>query len=157
MNRNRRHKKLYEDPDWLYNKYVCEQLNVNQICDIVGGSKELIGHWLKKHKIHRKRIPRARKRRRNKIAALEYKRGKCQLCGYDKCVKALEFHHVQPEHKRFTISQGLEKHWPSLKKEIDKCLLVCKNCHTEAHSALISQEYMERLLQEDLDRHGSKN
>ena len=150
-------RKVFEDADWLYNKYVCEQLNINQIADIAGVSDQLIRHLLKKHKIHRKRIPRARKRRRNKIAALDYKQGKCQICGYDKCVRALEFHHVNPEEKKFTISQGLEKHWPTLKREVDKCILVCKNCHTEAHSGLVCQDYMEQLLEEDLKRNGKNS
>lgn len=145
--------KPHEDADWLYNKYVCEQLNANQIADIASVSEALIRHWLKKHKIHRKRIPRAKKRRRNKTAALDYKGNRCQLCGYDRCVKSLEFHHVRPAEKKFTASQGLEKHWPTLRKEIDKCLLLCKNCHTEAHSGLVSQDHMEDLLLKDLRRH----
>lgn len=149
--------KLYENKNWLYNKHVYEQLSVSQICDIVGVGKDIINHWLRKHKISRRRMSRANNRRRNKIAALEYKCGKCQLCGYNKCTSAFEFHHVRPKYKRFTISQGLDKPWHLLKKEIDKCLLVCCNCHKEIHSDLIPQEHMEQLLQKDLDRYGSKN
>lgn len=61
---------------------------------------------------------------------VEYKGGKCIKCGYDKCLRALSFHHIRD--KKFTISQykfGLEK----MKEEVDKCLLLCANCHMELH------------------------
>lgn len=144
----------HTNSDWLYNKYVCEQLNANQIADIARVDEKVIRHWLRKHKIHRRRIPRSYKRRRNKQAALQYKGGRCRVCTYQRCTRALEFHHVRPADKKFTISQGLEKHWPVLRKELDKCLLVCKNCHTEAHNGLVDQDHMEALLEEDLRRNG---
>lgn len=47
------------------------------------------------------------KRRNNlKIKAIEYKGGKCEICGYDKCVDALDFHHLDPSEKEFRISDG---------------------------------------------------
>ncbi len=72
-------------------------------------------------------------RRRNiKLKAVEYKGGKCQKCGYNKCVGALDFHHLDPREKDFTISGNSGK-WENLKKELDKCVLLCKNCHVELH------------------------
>jgi hypothetical protein len=72
-------------------------------------------------------------RRRNiKAKAVEYKGGKCQKCGYKKCVGALDFHHIDPNQKDFTISNNSGK-WENLKKELDKCELLCKNCHAELH------------------------
>lgn len=67
---------------------------------------------------------------------VDYKGGKCQICGYDRCINALEFHHVNPEEKDFTISGGT-KSFDTLKPEIDKCILVCSNCHREIHAGLI--------------------
>lgn len=78
------------------------------------------------------------KRRENlKLMALEYKGGKCCQCGYDKCPAALEFHHTDPSEKDFGISaKGLTRSWEKLKEELDKCILVCSNCHREIHFEL---------------------
>lgn len=70
---------------------------------------------------------------------IEYKGGKCYYCGYNKCAEALEFHHIDPEEKSFNISdRNIKLNWIDFKKELDKCILVCSNCHREIHSC--SQE-----------------
>lgn len=70
-----------------------------------------------------------------KTKAVEYKGGKCEKCGYSKCIQALDFHHKNPTHKDFSISQTrLYYAWDKIKKELDKCLLVCSNCHREIHN-----------------------
>lgn len=63
---------------------------------------------------------------------VDYKGGKCQICGYNRCINALEFHHVNPEEKDFTISGGT-KSFDTLKPEIDKCIIICANCHRDLH------------------------
>jgi len=70
------------------------------------------------------------------MKAIHYKGGSCQHCGYDKCTWAFEFHHLNPEDKSFTISKGYSFLWTKLKKELDKCLLLCANCHRELHYRL---------------------
>jgi len=73
-------------------------------------------------------------RHRLKQKALSYKGNKCERCGYDKCVRALEFHHLDSNEKEFGISQkGHTRPWNSIQKELDKCLLLCSNCHAEIH------------------------
>ena len=62
---------------------------------------------------------------------------KCAICGYNKCHSALEFHHINPELKNFTISQNTSKGWQTLLEEAKKCVLVCSNCHREIHEGLI--------------------
>ena len=67
--------------------------------------------------------------------ALEYKGNKCEICGYDKCSEALDFHHNNPNEKDFTISdRNLILDWIEIKKELDKCSLLCANCHRELHA-----------------------
>lgn len=73
-----------------------------------------------------------RYRRNIKQLAVKYKGGKCRKCGYKKCVGAMDFHHIDPKEKDFTISGNAGK-WETLKKELDKCELLCKNCHAEQH------------------------
>lgn len=66
-----------------------------------------------------------------KIKAVEYKGGKCSKCGYDKCLGALQFHHVNPSEKEFSIGGAHCVSWERVLKELDKCILVCANCHVE--------------------------
>lgn len=58
--------------------------------------------------------------------------GKCIRCGYNKLNAALTFHHRNPEDKEFTIG-GRNYSWERMKKEAEKCDLVCHNCHAEIH------------------------
>lgn len=74
------------------------------------------------------------RRKKIKELAIEYKGGSCQKCGYNKCNSALEFHHLDPSEKDFSISSsGNTRGWELVKKELDKCILVCANCHREIH------------------------
>jgi len=78
-------------------------------------------------------VAKRRKILRNK--AVEYKGGKCQKCGYDKCQQALEFHHLDQLKKDFGISAGgFTRSWDKITTELDKCLIVCANCHREIHN-----------------------
>lgn len=75
-------------------------------------------------------------RKRSKIKLVEYKGGECKCCGYSKCVEAMEFHHLNPKEKDFGIS-GKSWSFEKLKKEVDKCIMVCSNCHKEIHAGII--------------------
>ena len=69
---------------------------------------------------------------------VEEKGGRCIICGYSKCQDALELHHIDPTQKEFSISDRNLRYsdWPKIKKEIEKGILVCSNCHREIHSGL---------------------
>lgn len=74
-------------------------------------------------------------RRRKKEKCIEYKGGKCIACGYNKCNAALEFHHLDPTQKDFSISaKGTTRAWEMIEAELDKCVLLCSNCHREHHA-----------------------
>lgn len=75
-------------------------------------------------------------RKNIKMKMVDYKGGRCLICGYKKCIDALEFHHINPDDKDFNISGGT-KSFDYLKSELDKCILVCANCHREIHAGLI--------------------
>ena len=78
------------------------------------------------------------KRLKLKNELVKYKGGKCEICGYDKCISALEFHHLDPSEKKFGISKNISGHsLEECKKEVDKCILVCANCHREIHDKQI--------------------
>jgi hypothetical protein len=72
-------------------------------------------------------------RRRTKLKLIEYKGGKCEKCGYNKPFPSCyDFHHLDPTQKEFNIS-GRTKKLETLKREADKCMLLCRNCHSEIH------------------------
>jgi hypothetical protein len=75
-------------------------------------------------------------RQRVKLKSIEYKGGKCQNCGYSRCVSALEFHHRDPHKKDFSITAGTCKAWHKIKIELNKCDILCANCHREKHTEL---------------------
>ena len=75
-----------------------------------------------------------KERKLRRLKAIEYKGGKCESCGYSKYSGALEFHHLDPTQKDPT---GLRAF--SLKRlfaEVDKCTLLCSNCHREEHARI---------------------
>lgn len=74
-------------------------------------------------------------RRRVKTKCIEKMGGKCQICGYNKCASSLEFHHKNPKEKDFDIS-GKTIAYNKILKELDKCILVCRNCHGEIHAGV---------------------
>lgn len=58
--------------------------------------------------------------------------GHCVICGYDRCIAALEFHHVIPGEKDTQVYRNVS--------EADKCVLLCSNCHKEHHFRGLSYE-----------------
>ena len=90
----------------------------------------------------KRRVTSVQKRRyKLKELSVEYKGGKCEVCGYDRCLKALEFHHLDPNEKDFGIIKvGYSLGWEKVKQELDKCIMVCANCHREIHEGLLNPE-----------------
>lgn len=69
-----------------------------------------------------------------KQRAIEYLGGKCENCGYDRCPAALDFHHRDQSQKTANVGQLMLGSWESLVAELDKCDLLCSNCHREHHA-----------------------
>jgi hypothetical protein len=68
-----------------------------------------------------------------KKSAVEYKGGKCSRCGYNKCLGSLDFHHSDPNQKDPDWKKMRNWSLDKIKAELDKCELVCRNCHGEIH------------------------
>lgn len=65
--------------------------------------------------------------------------GKCQICGYCKCQEALQFHHIDPTLKEFSIAQyGNTRAYEKSREEAKKCILLCANCHAEVEADVSS-------------------
>ena len=90
-----------------------------QYCSVKCRSKKKVKEW----------------RIRTKLRSIEYKGGCCQVCGYDRYIGALEFHHRDLTQKDFGIAAaGHCRAWEKIQAELDKCDLLCANCHREAHA-----------------------
>lgn len=73
-----------------------------------------------------------KRRRTLKLRAVALLGGKCIGCGYDEYPGVLDFHHLDPLTKSFGISAGgFSRSWASIEAELQKCVLVCANCHRE--------------------------
>ncbi len=74
----------------------------------------------------------AERRRKVKAILVQEAGGRCRGCGYDRCVAALEFHHLVPEEKSFEMSRrGVARSLEKARAEARKCVLLCANCHAE--------------------------
>lgn len=84
-------------------------------------------------------------RQRTKQRAIVYKGGSCIVCLYSKCIRSLQFHHLDPKEKDRRIGSGNTIAWKRLKIELDKCVLLCANCHGELHDGLLDiTPYLKR-------------
>ena len=85
---------------------------------------------------------------KRKLELVKFRGGKCELCGYIKNIAVLEFHHINPDEKEFQLDMrhlsntSLEK----LKEEVDKCQLLCANCHRETHNPYLGMDEVEDLV-----------
>jgi len=70
---------------------------------------------------------------KKKEKAIEYLGGCCQKCKYNEYYGALEFHHINPDEKEFTWKTLRHRSWKVICEELDKCMLLCANCHREEH------------------------
>ncbi len=81
----------------------------------------------------------ARRRRRVKEILVAEAGGSCAICGYDRCIAAMHFHHMDPGEKSFSLAdRGLSRSLDSARAEARKCVLLCSNCHAEVETGMVS-------------------
>ena len=131
----------------LYGEKIMEK-EILKLCKKHGETMHVIDSTKKRYRCRKCRVDAVDKRRRLlKQKAVEYKGNSCINCGYNKCLAALEFHHIDPTQKDFALSNdGHTRSWEEIKNELDKCILVCANCHREIHNSTINKEkVIERI------------
>lgn len=106
----------------------------NEIQKELNCSKGVIAFHLSKS-VRDKQKKRLQKRRKNIKNDLRIRfGGKCTLCGYSKCLAALDFHHIDPKSKVHAIAHLVKTTSLALiETEVNKCILICANCHRELH------------------------
>lgn len=76
-------------------------------------------------------------RRNARRKLVEEAGGRCAICGYARCIRALEFHHIDPAEKQFGLSfRGITRPMAKLREEARKCVLLCSNCHMEVEAGI---------------------
>lgn len=93
--------------------------------------------YLSGRESHKDLVKKSKNEKRNFVSELKLSLG-CAKCGYKKCARALHFHHLDPQNKGFEISWATFKgiSIEKLKAEIEKCQLLCSNCHAEEEEKL---------------------
>lgn len=124
-----------------FNHELPENLNAARICPLCGekfisnnAMRVYCYNCVPKGLTSKERIKLTLRLLKHKL--ILYKGGKCERCGYNKCDGALQFHHKTPSEKEFALSQvhlNSEYTLERLYKEVDKCELLCANCHAEEH------------------------
>lgn len=71
-----------------------------------------------------------------KLKAIEYKGGKCAKCNLKYHYSVYDFHHLDPSIKEMTWNQMKNKSWSKIIAELDKCIILCANCHRIIHTDL---------------------
>lgn len=90
------------------------------------------------YRCKRCRLERVSRRRRNvKRILVEEAGGRCRICGYDRCHRVLQFHHLDPSTKDFHIGEaGATRSLARSRTEARKCILLCANCHGEVEAGI---------------------
>lgn len=147
----------------ILKELLSRKLSQRQIAKELECSQTTVRYWLKRHQLSTKKenyylctrcgendsnrfyghqksvckrcrnIEDKQKRQRYKEQAIEYLGSKCNICGYDKCNQALEFHHLDQSKKSDKYVSMRNWSFESKKEELDKCILLCCRCHREVH------------------------
>jgi len=105
--------------------------------ELVGLSKEERDIIVKERSKERNKKKIKKRRKDISDRMIKYKGGCCQICGYNKCSRALHFHHINPKEKEFNLGyKAWSMKWENVVKELDKCILLCSNCHMEVEGGV---------------------
>lgn len=99
------------------NHFNCTNESVNKFCSTLCES----------------RFNQIEKRLKHKTKAVNYLGGRCKRCGFNEDIRMLNFHHLDPCDKKYDITKYLYKGLEFIKSELNKCVLLCYNCHLIVH------------------------
>jgi hypothetical protein len=148
MKFTKEHYKEYKK-DWRKNRLEKDKINKKEYYkknkekikqyqkEYRGNNKEKIKEWKQKTQDYRKEYKKNYYKLKAKFV-LDYKKDKCcAICGYKEHTEILQFHHTNKD-KSFDIGSAIgNKKDEIIKKEMDKCILLCPNCHDWIHYSKI--------------------
>jgi len=115
----------------------CNKCNTTKPITFFSATKNSIGHQYCKECVT---VINRKKGTKHKKQLIDYKGAQCSICGYSKYQGSLDFHHIDPSTKEFKLSNFKSRSFDNLKQELDKCVLLCSNCHREVHAGITSLE-----------------
>ena len=105
-----------------------------EIQKILGCSKATIAYHCTDGQKEKARVSRITLRKTNRTKLKEKFGGQCTICGYNRCLDALDFHHINGNDKSNNVNFVLQRHgFNAAVLEAQQCQLVCSNCHREIH------------------------
>lgn len=124
-------KNIYPSNDTYFGKHKGNKSGLDSFCKECRRNRNLNNFYKASDKwktTHEKN----KKEKQQKIKEIKEQSGGCAKCN-EKRTHLLDFHHIDPNQKDFQIGQGELKGWDKILKEIEKCILLCKNCHADFH------------------------
>jgi 5-methylcytosine-specific restriction endonuclease McrA len=114
-------------------KLRSEGKSFNQISKLLGCNKSHVSYYCSNGQKEKTLLRNLNLRRERKKHFVRLLGGKCNICGYDKCIGALEFHHQNQAQKDLEPAIVMRRSITNAEAEIRKCILLCANCHREVH------------------------
>lgn len=95
-------------------------------------NRERINKWYKNNQLRRQEVANEANQRKKRMM-VDHFGGKCHDCGgsFPLCVYA--FHHLDPSQKDYNPSRAIQLGEEKMWKELDKCVMLCANCHMIRH------------------------
>ncbi|MEO0776192.1 MAG: hypothetical protein AAF146_06500 [Bacteroidota bacterium] len=85
---------------------------------------------------------------RRKLKLIDMMGGGCSKCAYSTNISALHFHHVDSTTKQFKLDARIlsNRSWEAILQEVEKCVLLCANCHAEEHNPELSLLNVAKII-----------
>ena len=99
----------------------------------INARREYMRRWRSKNKLrYRTAVDVCRNANQQRLR--DYKATLACKCG-ETHPACLEFHHRDPATKKFNVAHGAasSKAWATIQAEIEKCDVLCANCHRKEH------------------------
>lgn len=148
---------------------VSQGLSIREIASETSSSYTNVRYWLRRHKLKTKKLieykcacgevdPKKfyghkrhvcgkcqnayviRKGKETRDRIIAHLGGECKHCGYNTCSEALDVHHTNPKKKDPNFGSIRGWSWKRIEKELQDCVLLCKNHHTEHHAGILILE-----------------
>ncbi len=134
---NKEKQKIADAKYYLHNKEKCFKRHKNYVEDNKEHVNEYGRDWRKNNLEARKKqehLYYTKRTQKERKMLQELQLNGCAICGYNKCGYALHEHHANPEDKKFLVNvSGMRKPVKQIIDEVNKCILLCANCHGEIH------------------------
>ena len=113
-----------------------------KICNTCNKKLPIDNFYLRKNrKIYRTdcnkcHVEKIRLIQKQKLKYIQEYKVECCTCGYSKCKEALDLHHKDPNKKEYQPNKLINYSYKKIKKELEKCIVLCANCHRELHAQI---------------------